>query len=108
MALRTHELSAPALHITWLSPSWLRLEGEVDISNHEELVEALSPLLDEEGDVHLDLAGLGFISVRATGSLVTLAGWLQPHRRLILHDPPHGLERVILIGWGDAPGLEVA
>ena len=49
-----------ALHIT-TSPSGLQLRGEIDAHSVTGLVSHLDPLPESEGDVVIDLSGVGFI-----------------------------------------------
>jgi anti-anti-sigma regulatory factor len=82
----------------------LRLTGEVDILNHDQLRSALTALrTDCIAAVHLELAGLRFIDVTGTRELMAFAQ-SHPCLRLILHDPPASLRRIITLLW---PGTNV-
>ena len=83
-----------------------RLGGEVDLTTAEALEVALSALPVGQ-ELHLDLAELAFIDVRGTRTLVAAAARLAPEHRLVLHDPPAGLQRILEVCWPDAAGLEV-
>ncbi len=83
-----------------------RLSGELDLTNQDALDVALAALPATQ-DVHLDLGGLHFIGVAGVRSLVTLAARLTPTWRLVLHDSPCVLKRVLEVGWADVPGLEI-
>lgn len=68
----------------------LRLVGEVDVSNSDQVTAALAGLAASGADVHLELAGLGFIDVAGTRALLAAADRL--HRRsgtrvVLLHPP---------------------
>lgn len=80
----------------------LRLEGEADLTGLDQIREALAAL-PPAAKIHLDLAGLTFIDVAATRQLIAVTR--QPPRpRLILHDPPPVLIRLIRLAW---PGANV-
>lgn len=79
----------------------LRLEGEVDLFNTEQLraaLAALPPAGSEE--VILDLAGLRFIDIAGTRTLMARAQ--SPGLRLVLYDPPASLRYLIGLLWPDA------
>jgi anti-anti-sigma regulatory factor len=78
----------------------LRLEGEADLTGQHRLREALAAL-PPAAEIHLDLAGLDFTDIAATRQLIALTQ--QPlHSRLILHDPPPALLRLIRLLWPEA------
>lgn len=81
----------------------LRLAGDVDLSSHDQLRGALAALPRAAGTIHLELSRLRFIDVGGTRELIAL---LQacPQRRLILHDPPWCLCRILDLLW---PGNNV-
>jgi len=72
----------------------LCLRGEADMLGAETLRAAIAALAAGVREVHLDLAALGFIDVCCTRELLILAR--RPVRpRLILHQPPPSLIRLI-------------
>ena len=71
----------------------LRIDGEIDLSAREPFGRALAAL--PGGDVHLHLGGLRFIDAAGARALLTCAGRLAPGGRLLLHDPPYVLTRII-------------
>jgi hypothetical protein len=84
----------------------VRLTGEADVSNRDQLRTALAHVLAGDGDeVHLELAGLRFISVGCAAELLALTS-AHPVRRLVLHDPPPTLRRALDLCWPDL-ALEV-
>lgn len=83
------------------------LEGEIDLTSHDALEIGLSAL-PAQTDLHLDLSDLGFIDLGGAQALAGLGRQLAPTRRLVLHEPPAVLERVLGLAWPDAPGLELA
>ncbi len=81
----------------------LRLDGDVDMSCRDQLRTALLALPPGASPVHLELAGLNFIDVAGARELVALVQ-AEPHPRLILHDPPGSLRRIIALLW---PGGDI-
>ena len=80
----------------------LRIVGEVDINNHDQFRRALAPVFASGLiAVHLDVSGLRFIDVTGTRDLITLMK-SHPHLRLILHNPPASLQRIIALAWPSA------
>lgn len=82
-------------------PGWtgLRIAGEVDISNHDRFRRALAPVFAAGIiAVHLNVSGLRFIDVAGTRELITLMK-SHPHLRLILHNPPASLQRIVAVAW---------
>jgi ABC-type transporter Mla MlaB component len=90
-----------------VGPAGLRLVGEVDCATRHILDAALEAMVGDAGDVHLDLSELAFIDVGGATSLVLWAGRLPDGRRMILHDPPYELRRIIDMLWGQPATIEV-
>ncbi|MGH3094439.1 MAG: ANTAR domain-containing protein [Streptosporangiales bacterium] len=84
----------------------LRLTGEIDLSNREQLTAALAGLTAATSghqQVHLELAGLDFIDVAGTRVLLATAEQLHEHGgRLILNHPSPVLSRVLALLVSDA------
>ena len=77
----------------------LRIVGEVDITNHDQFRRALAPVYAAGIiAVHLDVSGLRFIDVAGTRELIALMK-SHPHLRLILHNPPESLRRIVTEVW---------
>jgi anti-anti-sigma regulatory factor len=77
----------------------LRLAGDVDASSHDRLRSALAALpADGITAAHLELAGLDFMDVAGTRELIALMQ-SHPGLRLILHDPPESLRRILALLW---------
>jgi anti-anti-sigma factor len=88
------------------SPSGLRFVGEIDINNSDAIAHSLRGLHELEIRPHLDLRNLAFCDVSGIRALVTIARFLGPDRRLLLHGLPDDLQRVIRVtGWAEEPGL---
>lgn len=86
----------------------LRLLGEVDMSSHEVLAEALHDLVARgSGDVVLDLGDLTFIDVGGVALLARVARGLGPGRRLVVRHPPRFFRRILTLLWGQRHAIEV-
>jgi anti-anti-sigma factor len=74
----------------------VRLEGEFDASNSENLLEQLKVLVaDEAVDLTLDLSRVGFFSASTIGVIVQLTETFRhDNRRLQLLSPSHEVQRV--------------
>lgn len=82
----------------------IRLAGDADLSTIHRLRTALASLPDRSV-IHVHLADLRFIDVAGTRELVTLTE-SHPSCRLVLHDPPRTLRRLIFLLWPEA-SLEI-
>lgn len=88
---------------------WLRLSGEADVSAGDALEQALVLAgASGTGDVHVDLADMRFIDVRAARQFTQAARGLRSDRRLVLHNAPPVVRRLIGLCWPALTGLEVA
>jgi hypothetical protein len=75
----------------------LRIEGDADFSSRDALDAALAAIRSDEA--HLFLAGLRFVDVCCLNGMLVLA---RPPRRLVLHDPPRTLVRMLdALNFGD-------
>lgn len=90
-----------------VSRTGLCLVGEVDLATAPALKSALEGLMDGDGDVHLDLAGLQFVDVSGVAVLVAAAAQMVPGRALVLHDPPHALSQILDRFWGGVARIRV-
>jgi hypothetical protein len=91
-------------------PLGLRIDGEVDVANHEALRRALETLegLGQNpgaGDCHLELTGLSFMDIGGVHQLVQFARRFRGGR-VVLRRPPTGLLRVATI-LDEAPRWEL-
>lgn len=83
--------SQPALDVEPLpGGGGLRLRGEADLAVHEQLRQALNGLAGPV--IHLWLDGLRFMDVCSLGELLNVAA---PPRRVVLHDPPTVVRRML-------------
>ncbi len=90
------------------SPQVVRIAGEIDESSYPGLVSTLDDLVDREGDVHINLAGLAYCDVAGLRAILQLAGTGGSHRGrfLFLDDIPHQLAMLPqILGWNSIPGL---
>jgi anti-anti-sigma factor len=86
----------------------MRLIGELDASNADELLDTLQPQLDQPGDLVLDLSGLSFIDSMGLRSFLRIATTLETSGKLILDSPQRSVARTIeLVGLERAPNIAV-
>ncbi|MFS4093538.1 STAS domain-containing protein [Streptomyces sp. AF1A] len=91
---------------TTVDPPGLRLEGELDATRHQAVMEALSPLTAEGGEVRLDLAELRFIDLGALRLLTSLVERSGNEVRFVLDNLSPQMENLIeTVGWERLPGL---
>ncbi|MGE5131423.1 MAG: STAS domain-containing protein [Gemmatimonadota bacterium] len=76
----------------------LRLAGDADLASLGRLRAALAALPASGGTIHLDLSELRFIDVAAARELMAITQ-SAPARRLVLHDPPPSLRRIVSLLW---------
>ncbi|MFI0351885.1 MEDS domain-containing protein [Actinomadura sp. 9N407] len=91
-------------------PLGLALVGELDASRHAVLVQALSTVTADAVDreVHLDLAGLGFIDLGALNILADAAARTAGCGALVLDRMSPQLRTVMeTVGWHMLPGLRL-
>ena len=88
------------------APCGLRIEGELDAARHTVFIEALEGVAAADGEVHLDLADLRFIDLRALGVLADLTSRRLVANGVVLDNVPPQLRDVIeLVGWHMLPGV---
>ena len=86
----------------------VRLVGELDASNADELLDALRPQLGEGGDLVLNIAELSFIDSMGLRSLLQIATRLEKTGKLLLQSPQRPVARTIeLLGLEQAPNIAV-
>jgi anti-anti-sigma factor len=105
------ELDTALLHIAAAAASpWLRMSGEIDVSNAPSVAAALhSAQARLAGDVHVDLSALAFMDVAGLRAFSVAARDMHEHGRLIvLHTVSPHIDRLFrLIGWHTTPGLAI-
>ena len=85
-----------------------RLTGEIDLATIDVLATALSGHAAAGDDLHLELGQLRFIDVTATRMLVDAARRLDPPARVVLHDPPRVLRRMLDLVWPHDRAIAIA
>jgi anti-anti-sigma regulatory factor len=111
MASRCGAYYDGVLRVIWAgSPPVVLIAGEIDRSRYSGLVRTLEGLTDE-GDVHVNLAEVVFCDLPGLRAILRLARTGRADeghggRRLVLHDVPPHLRRVLeILGWDSTPGL---
>ncbi|MGW0608433.1 STAS domain-containing protein [Streptomyces sp. NPDC002644] len=86
----------------------VRLAGEVGLTTRPVWTEVLADAAAAGGSAYvLDLAEVGFVDVAGAEALARTVERLDADRRLVLHDPPRTLKRVLEMYWPGLPGIEV-
>ncbi|MCY0930099.1 STAS domain-containing protein [Streptomyces sp. H27-H1] len=87
-----------------------RLSGSCDLDTRHCLSSALGAVTAIPGPVvHLDLSAVLFLDTAAVAALVRAAAALNGQgRRLLLHDPPYSLRKVVEMFPDECAALEVA
>ncbi|MGW6686215.1 STAS domain-containing protein [Streptomyces sp. NPDC054961] len=87
-----------------------RLSGNCDLDTRQSLSAALGILAGVSGAVvHLDLSAVAFLDPAAVAALVQASAALNGQgRRLLLHDPPYSLRKVVEMFPDECAALEVA
>ncbi|WP_084467097.1 STAS domain-containing protein [Nocardia arthritidis] len=89
------------------SPSGLRCAGAVDFTTRAAWRSALAELTAAKRDAHLDLSELTFIDVHGTSILVEAASRTPQAPRIVLHQPPPMMLRILAVFWPSLPTIEV-
>ncbi|WP_328296548.1 STAS domain-containing protein [Streptomyces sp. NBC_00435] len=87
-----------------------RLSGSCDLDTRHALSVALGVVTEISGPVvHLDLSAILFLDPAAVAALVRASAALNGQgRRLLLHDPPYSLRKVVEMFPDECAALEVA
>lgn len=87
-----------------------RLSGSCDFDTRQALSAALGVVTGIPGPVvHLDLSAVAFLDMTAVAALVQASAALDGQgRRLLLHDPPYSLRKVVEMFPDECAALEVA
>ncbi|MFD9412089.1 STAS domain-containing protein [Streptomyces sp. NPDC059989] len=87
-----------------------RLSGSGDLDTRQALTAALCAVTAVPGPVvHLDLSAVAFLDTAAVAALVQASVTLNRQgRRLLLHDPPYSLRKVVEMFPDECAALEVA
>jgi anti-anti-sigma factor len=101
-------VAQPLLTIASPDPATLVLRGELDLSNADELDEALKPLVDRGGTVTVDLSDLTFADSSGIGVLMRAARNADGKVALVLLNPRPNVAKVFrIMGLDQIPSLEV-
>jgi anti-anti-sigma factor len=93
------------------SPPVVVIAGEIDESNYSGLVRALDRLVDGRSEIHVNMAGVEFCDLAGLRAILRLAevsdgGHDDRVRRLVLHEVPRQVKRVLqIMGWDVMPGV---
>ncbi|MFD5146919.1 STAS domain-containing protein [Streptomyces sp. NPDC058401] len=101
---------APLTARPWRDGPGARLSGSCDLDTRQCLSAALGAVTAIPGPVvHLDLSAVVFLDTAAVAALVRAAAALSGQgRRLLLHDPPYSLRKVVEMFPDECAALEVA
>jgi anti-anti-sigma regulatory factor len=112
MASRCGAYYDGVLRVIWAGrPLVVLIAGEIDGSRYSGLVSTLQGLAGHEGDIHVNLAEVAFCDLPGLRAILRLARTDRADedhggRRLVLHDVPPHLRRVLeILGWDSTPGL---
>ncbi|MCX4775646.1 STAS domain-containing protein [Streptomyces sp. NBC_01264] len=102
--------SAPLTARPWQDRPGARLSGSCDLDSRQCLSAALGVVTAIPGPVvHLDLSAVIFLDAAAVAALVRASAALGGQgRRLLLHDPPYSLRKVVEMFPDECAALEVA
>ena len=78
------------------------VSGEIDLNGHDDWEQALHRATGLADEAHVHLAELRFIDVRGVTLLMNIADGLSRGRRIVVHDAPPGLQRVMQVLWPDS------
>ncbi|MFJ6793626.1 STAS domain-containing protein [Streptomyces sp. NPDC091268] len=87
-----------------------RLSGSGDLDTRQYLTAAIDDVTSLPGPVvHLDLSAVAFLDMASVAALVQASAALSKQgRRLLLHDPPYSLRKVVQMFPDECAALEVA
>ncbi|MFD9336197.1 STAS domain-containing protein [Streptomyces sp. NPDC060028] len=87
-----------------------RLSGSGDLDTRQALSAAIGVVTGlPDPVVHLDLSAVAFLDMAAVAALVEASATLSGQgRRLLLHDPPYSLRKVVEMFPDECAALEVA
>jgi anti-anti-sigma factor len=89
-------------------PRGLRVVGEVDLANADQLKAALDPEVERGGEIVLDVAGLTFMGSAGVQALIRALIDLEGRGAIVLLSPGDSLRQLIgIMGLDRFPNLEV-
>jgi len=81
--------------------------GEIDLASYEALLAALSPLIQEAGDIVCDLSDVAFMDSSGIRLFVQMQRSREAGSAVILRNPAPNVERVLELTGVSAFGLRV-
>ncbi|GAA3779989.1 STAS domain-containing protein [Streptomyces phyllanthi] len=88
-------------------PGW-RAVGEINLITRPAWEKTLRQLtVIDEKVCHLELSAVTFVDVGGASVLAAAAQGLPAGRRIMLHQPPAALGRLLDMFWPDLPAIEV-
>jgi anti-anti-sigma factor len=89
-------------------PKGLRLSGELDLATVAEVDSALRPIVEEGGEITIDVVSLRFMDSSAVQLLIRALQGLEGRGRLILVRPMSTVKRLIdVMGLARFENLEI-
>jgi ABC-type transporter Mla MlaB component len=89
--------------------SGLGATGEISMNTRTIWQQALEQLVERRTDVlHVDLSQVGFVDVAGVTDLALTAQRLPEGQRILLHQPPVQLPRILELFWPGLATIEVA
>ncbi|WP_207936115.1 STAS domain-containing protein [Actinomadura sp. KC216] len=85
----------------------LKVAGEINVSNRTAWTGTLEQLARSEPEIHLEMSGLRMVDAGGAAAVAVTAQRLTPRGRVVLHDPPPALCRILDLLWPEAAGIEV-
>ena len=90
------------LRVIWTADGWVRISGEIDLSNSKALAAALTARSASHGTLDVDIAGLRFVDLSGLRSLIH-PGPAEQASAVRLHNVPVHVRRLMaLLGWEPA------
>ncbi|NYV75118.1 STAS domain-containing protein, partial [Streptomyces sp. UH6] len=82
--------------------------GEVGLTTRAVWTDVLAEAVEGgRGAYVLELSEVAFVDVAGAEALAAAARRLETGRRIVLHNPPRALSRVLEMYWPGLPGIEV-
>ncbi|WUI02780.1 STAS domain-containing protein [Spirillospora sp. NBC_00431] len=85
----------------------LKVAGEINVNNRTAWTGTLETLATDEPEIHLEMSGLRMVDVGGAAAVAATAQRLTPRGRVVLHNPPPALCRILDLLWPEAAGIEV-
>ena len=89
------------------APPGIRIAGEIDYQAEEPLALALAEAVRLDGDIVINMTGLGFIDARCTMMIIDAARTMAVARIVVLHCPPDIAAGFARLGITGVPGVKL-